>query len=314
MSSSQKAIEVSNLRKDFPGIRAVDGVSLAVDRGEIFSLVGPDGAGKSTLIRVLCTVLPPDSGEATVMGFDIKREPEKVRGVIGYMPQKFSLYEDLSVEENLRFFARIFSLPDEEFRKKEEEVLRFSRLGPFKGNKARTLSGGMKQKLMLSCALMHSPPVLFLDEPTTGVDPISRREFWQLLFDLKLQGATIFISTPYLEEAERSNMVGFMHSGKIIAMGAPEELKASFKGRILNLKSDQFLELRSALLKEFPHFFVINYGNELRIFLENHSPDLEEIERILKKDFLWPFEIGFSEPDLNDLFIQILQGKKNGDH
>ncbi len=314
MSSFHKAIEVSNLKKNFPGVRAVDGVSLEVDPGEIFSLVGPDGAGKSTLNRKLCTGLSPDSGEARVMGFDIKREPEKVREVIGYMPQKFSLYDDLSVEENLRFFARIFSLPEEEFRKREEEVLRFSRLGPFKGNRARTLSGGMKQKLMLSCALMHSPPVLFLDEPTTGVDPISRREFWQLLFDLKLQGATIFISTPYLEEAERSNIVGFMHSGKIIAMGTPEELKASFKGKILNLKSDRFLELRSVLFSEFPDFPVINYGNELRIFLDDFSLNLEEIEEKLKRNFTWPFEICFSEPELNDVFIQILQERKNGDH
>ncbi|MCR4428720.1 MAG: ABC transporter ATP-binding protein [Caldiserica bacterium] len=314
MFSSPKVIEANSLKKEFSGIPAVDGVSLTVDRGEIFSLVGPDGAGKSTLIRLLCTILSPDSGDASVLGFDIRKEPEKIRQAVGYMPQKFSLYEDLSVEENLRFFAQIFSLPEEDYQKRKEEVLRFSRLGPFKGNRARTLSGGMKQKLMLSCALMHSPAVLFLDEPTTGVDPISRREFWQLLFDLKLAGATIFIATPYLEEAERSNMVGFMHSGKIIALGTPEDLKASFKGRILSFKSDRFLELRAVILAEFPHFRVINYGNELRVFLDSHSPSFEEIERKLKGRFLEPFEMGYSDPDLNDVFIQVLQGGTNGDN
>jgi len=314
MSTSQIVIESQNLFKEFSGIIAVNEVSLNVSKGEIFSLVGPDGAGKSTFIRLLCTILAPDSGSARVLGFDIRKEPEDIRRLVGYMPQKFSLYEDLTVEENLNFYAHIFSIPLEEAQKREDEVLKFSRLAPFRKKRAGTLSGGMKQKLALSCALMHSPSILFLDEPTTGVDPISRREFWQLLFDLKAKGTTIFLATPYLEEAERSNRVAFMHTGRIIACNTPEKLKTSFKEKIIRLKSDHLLEAKEALLKVWPDLKIINYGSELRIISEDVSERKRKISKILMENAIPLAELEITDPDLNDVFIQILQEKNHGNN
>jgi ABC-2 type transport system ATP-binding protein len=302
-------IEAQNLRKEFWGILAVDGVSLHVNQGEIFALVGPDGGGKSTLIRMLSTILTPDSGNAKVLGFDVRTQPEKIRSLVGYMPQKSSLYEDLTVRENLNFYAQIFSISPEEARIKEEEVLKFSRLAPFRGKRAFALSGGMKQKLSLACNLMHSPRILFLDEPTTGVDPLSRREFWQLLFNLKAQGTTIFIATPYLEEAERSNRVAFMLGGKIIACDSPEKLKATLKGKVMTIESNHASQVKEALLSAKPDLKIFNYGNELHLISEDILQMRETIEKRLRQKGV-PFSaLKMGEPSLNDYFLDLLEEK-----
>ncbi|MHB8842680.1 MAG: ABC transporter ATP-binding protein, partial [Candidatus Aquicultor sp.] len=218
-------IETDNLIVDFPGVRAVDGVSVRVDEGEIFGLVGPDGAGKTTTIRVLATILKPTSGKVMLMGKDILRNARAVRGKIGYMSQKFNLYGDLTVEENLRFFADVYSLPESERRTRTKELLHFARLEEFTGRRAEFLSGGMKQKLALACTLIYEPTILFLDEPTTGVDPVSRREFWAILSELRSRGITLFVSTPYMDEAERCSTVAFMDSGRINVCDTPKSIK-----------------------------------------------------------------------------------------
>lgn len=311
MSSYTPVIEAQNLLKEFSGIVAVNRVSFEVYPGEIFALVGPDGAGKSTLIRLLSTILAPDSGSARVLGFDVRTQPEEIRRLVGYMPQKSSLYEDLTVKENLSFYAQIFSISSEEAKKREEEVLKFSRLAPFQRKRASTLSGGMKQKLALSCNLMHFPRILFLDEPTTGVDPLSRREFWQLLFNLRTQGTTIFIATPYLEEAERSNRVAFMYEGEIVVCDFPERLKASLKGHVIIIESDRIPQVKEVLFAAWPDIKFFNYGNELHLIAENILKMKEKIEELLRQKDVPFHRIRIGEPSLNDFFLHLLE-KKNG--
>jgi len=220
------AVEAGKLTKKFKGLEAVSGLNLQIRQGEIFGLVGPDGAGKTTTLRLLSTAMEQTSGEARVLGLDTRRDEEKIRELIGYMPQRFSLYGDLTVNENLDFFADIYSVtkgPQRQARK--EELLRFTNLAPLTDRKARNLSGGMQKKLGLACNLIHTPEVLFLDEPTTGVDPISRREFWRILY--RLTGVTIIVSTPYMDEAERCNRVGLIREGKLLICDTPAEIKKS---------------------------------------------------------------------------------------
>jgi ABC-2 type transport system ATP-binding protein len=236
--SAGPAIRAVGLRKEFGPIVAVDGVEFQVEQGEIFGLVGPDGSGKTTAIRMLCGILDPSGGEAGVAGFDVFTEPEKVKRRIGYMSQRFSLYGDLTVAENLRFFANLYGVTGSRRREKEKELLRFARLEPFRKRLARDLSGGMKQKLALACTLIHTPSILFLDEPTTGVDPVSRRDFWKILYDLLKEEVTLFVSTPYMDEAERCQRVALMDKGRILTCDTPEGLKASMEGDILEIVAE----------------------------------------------------------------------------
>ncbi len=221
------AITITGLRKTFNGLTAVDGIDLQVRRGEIFGLVGPDGAGKTTTMRLLAGLLDPDAGGARVAGFDVQRQTEAMKRQIGYMPQRFSLYGDLTVAENMRFFATIYQVPRAERLARQQRLLEFSRLEPFLKRQAQFLSGGMKQKLALACVLMHTPQVLFLDEPTTGVDPVSRRDFWKILYSLLQEGVTLFVSTPYMDEAERCTRVALMNRGRIIFCGTPARGEAA---------------------------------------------------------------------------------------
>jgi len=232
------AIETTELTRSFGAVRAVDGLDLRVPAGQIYGLVGPDGAGKTTALRLLCGALTPDGGQAQVTGIDVARDAEAVRRRIGYMPQRFSLYGDLTVRENLRFFADVYGVPRGDQPALMERLLGFSRLGPFQGRRADALSGGMKQKLALACTLIHRPRVLLLDEPTTGVDPVARREFWDILRDAVNQdGMTVLVSTPYMDEADRCHVVGFMRAGKLLASDSPRNLQALIPGVVLEVQA-----------------------------------------------------------------------------
>jgi ABC-2 type transport system ATP-binding protein len=220
-------IETRGLTRRFGALTAVDHLDLSVGRGEIFGLVGPDGAGKTTTLRMLCGLMDPSEGSARVAGHDVAREAQAVKDQIGYMAQRFGLYGDLTVEENMNFYADLFDITGAERKDLSTQLLRMTRMDPFRGRQARQLSGGMKQKLALMCTLLHRPQVLFLDEPTNGVDPVSRRDFWAILYQLLKDGVTIFMTTAYLDEAERANRVGLMHRGKLIRCAAPDELKRS---------------------------------------------------------------------------------------
>jgi ABC-2 type transport system ATP-binding protein len=239
------AIEIKKFSKRYGTTVAVRDVSLSVGKAELYGLIGPDGAGKTTTMRAVCTLIVPDGGAIHVQGLDVTRDTAAVRAIIGYMPQRFSLYQDLSVEQNLRFFADLFEVQPEERRAREEQLYRFSRLGEFKKRKAGALSGGMKQKLALSCALIHTPEVLVLDEPTTGVDPVSRQEFWDILRSLQKQGTTILVSTAYLDEADKCDRVALMHCGELAAAGTPQEIRGGFRRPLYRLKGRNVRELQS---------------------------------------------------------------------
>jgi ABC-2 type transport system ATP-binding protein len=219
------AVTVENLEKRFGRFTAVDRVSFQVRRGEVFGFLGPNGAGKSTTIRMLCGILAPSGGQGTVAGFDIRTQPEQIKAHIGYMSQMFSLYQDLTVEENIDFFGGIYRIPPEKKRQRKEWVIQMAGLEGHRRRPAGILSGGWKQRLALGCAILHEPPIVFLDEPTSGVDPISRRRFWDLIYDLSGRGVTIFVTTHYMDEAEYCNRLGLIYRGELIALGTPHELK-----------------------------------------------------------------------------------------
>lgn len=231
-------ISIKNFSKSYGNIRAVENLSLEVQRGELFGLIGPDGAGKTTTMRTLCTLLTPDAGEMHLAGYEVRRDVAQIRAILGYMPQRFSLYPDLSVEQNLRFFADLFGVPPAEREKRLLELYHFSKLEPFKNRLAKQLSGGMKQKLALSCTLIHTPPILILDEPTTGVDPVSRREFWEILQRMRDEGVTILVSTPYMDEALLCNRVAFMHKGRLLALDAPGVIHRHFPFALYEVATD----------------------------------------------------------------------------
>jgi ABC-2 type transport system ATP-binding protein len=234
----ENAIETTNLCRSFGMVRAVDGLDLQAPAGRIYGLVGPDGAGKTTTLRILCGALRPDGGQALVGGVDVVKDPEEVRRHLGYMPQRFSLYGDLTVAENIRFFADVYRVPRAEQAALTARLLDFSRLGPFQNRRADALSGGMKQKLALACTLIHTPRVLLLDEPTTGVDPVARREFWDILRDaVNHSGVTVLVSTPYMDEADRCHVVGFMRAGRLLASDTPRNLQGLIPGVVLEVQA-----------------------------------------------------------------------------
>ena len=274
------AIQTKNLTKEFDTVKAVDEINIEVAQGEIFGLVGPDGAGKTTAIRLLATILEVTGGTALVGGFDIVKQAERVKEKIGYMSQEFSLYPDLSVIENLDFFADIYRVPKAAKRSKTGRLLEFARLTQFQNRRAEYLSGGMKQKLALACTLMHEPEILFLDEPTTGVDPVSRREFWKILGELNQQGATIFITTPYMDEAERCHRVALMQEGKVILCDTPENIEGMVEGDLLEINVDRAREAQGYLRSHQDVLSANLYGQLLQVRVENAS----EVAPLLKED------------------------------
>lgn len=308
------AIETEQLTRTFEHVTAVDGVSLRVETGEIFGLIGPDGAGKTTLLRLLATVILPTAGRARVLGHDIVREAEPIRRQIGYMPQRFSLYGDLTVWENLNFFADVHGLRGRERRERLQRLLAFSRLEPFRDRRARHLSGGMQKKLALACALAHHPRLLLLDEPTTGVDPVSRREFWDILADLLAEGVTIVVSTPYMDEAERCTRVGLMYEGRILVEDTPDAIVGRVPGHLVEIHlrpgPDGRLPVRRARETAAAVQGVIEvqtHGDQLRVFVPETTTFIHRLQEALTAANV-PFnDIRQGKPHLEEAFIHVLR-------
>lgn len=302
------AVVCTGLTRRFGGLVAVNQLDLEVRRGEIFALVGPDGAGKTTLIRVLCGALTPDAGKATVVGRDVIGDPEQVKARIGYMPQRFSLYGDLSVTENLRLYADLYLVPPREFRQRAEHLLADFRLTPFAGRLAQFLSGGMKQKLALACVLIHEPEMLILDEPTTGVDPVSRRQFWRILYGLNRQGITVFVSTPYMDEAERASRVGLMDEGRIIAIGDPASLKSQMEGEILEVVAVPQETAKSALRGHRMVRSLEVFGDRLHVLVSSAAVRAD-LEATLTQAGVQVTHMRLVPPSLEDVFVSRLAAR-----
>ena len=301
------SIVTEHLSRHFRHTVAVSDLSLKVEQGVIFGLIGPDGAGKTTTLRMLAGVLKPTSGRAMVLGRDVVRDPESLREKIGYMPQRFSLYGDLSVLENLSFFAEIYDTPRSQRQERIDRLLRFAQLEQFADRPAAKLSGGMKKKLGLACALIHNPELLLLDEPTNGVDPVSRREFWDILSELHMQGVTILITTPYMDEAERCNQVGLMFRGELIEQDEPEALRQLAPGEMLVLYTPE-LTRTETLLPEFPDYISHQvYGDRLHIFVPDAAASKPQLEAFLQGHDV-PIEALYQdEPRLEEAFIHLIR-------
>ena len=300
--NTDKAIEIQNLGREFGQFWAVRGVDLSVNKGEIFGLVGPDGAGKTTVMRMAAGVLLPTEGNIIVNGYSVISHPETVKKNIGYMSQKFGLYGDLTVLENLRFYGDLYEIPRKNRDTAEDKLLGFSNLTPFKNRKAKDLSGGMKQKLGLACSLIHQPAVLLLDEPTNGVDPVSRRDFWKILHEMVKEGVTVFVSTSYLDEAERCERVGMMQEGRLTMCDNPRNLKKTISGSILEIMSDDPGKALEALKKRYGKMSSDIVSGIIRFRMpENSSP--EKIEDEMKGMGVAPMSINEARPTLEDVFV-----------
>ena len=305
------AVEIDNLVKTFGEFVAVDHVSLAVSTGEIFGFLGPNGAGKSTTIRVLCGLLTPTSGQASVAGIDVGKAPEEVRRNIGYMSQKFSLYDDLSVEQNIDFFTGMYGVPRELRRERKEYVLEMANLTERRGSLTSELSGGWKQRLALGCAILHDPPVLFLDEPTSGVDPIARAAFWDLIRGLSRTGHTVFVSTHYMDEAEYCHRLALMHRGKVIALGAPAALRKGLDSHVLlRLDTDAALETMRALEGAPGVLEVAVFGGGLHVGAVDEAAGMEEIRRRLALAGVRIKRLERIEPSLEDVFVALIEAEE----
>lgn len=293
-------ISIQNISKTYTGkvpVEALQDISIEINKGELFGLIGPDGAGKTTLFRILTTLLVADKGDAFVDGFDVKKNFLQIRERVGYMPGKFSLYQDLSIEENLNFFARVFNTTVE----KNYDLIKdiYVQIEPFKKRRAGKLSGGMKQKLALCCALIHKPSVLFLDEPTTGVDPVSRKEFWDMLTRLKQQGITIMVSTPYMDEASLCDKIALIQEGKILSVNTPKQITQEYPYKLYSVRSDNNYKLLQQLRKQKEINSCYIFGEYLHVTFKNEKVTIEgaEVKEI--------------EPGIEDCFIYLMNKNEN---
>lgn len=300
-----QAIFLSDISKGYAQVKALNHISLSINEGEIFGLIGPDGAGKTSLFRILTTLLLPDEGKASVLGLDVVEDYRKIRKIIGYMPGRFSLYQDLSVEENLSLFAAIFGTSLQENYELVKDI--YSQIEPFKTRKAGKLSGGMKQKLALSCALIHRPEVLFLDEPTTGVDPVSRKEFWGMLRKLKHHGITILVSTPYMDEANLCDRIGLIQNGEMLSVNTPENLISEYPYHLFSIKSERKYEIIEALKKQQTTYSVFSFGDEIHYVDKRKSIGQEQILQMLNKLQLPDFRIQEIKPSVEDCFMELMK-------
>jgi len=297
------AVEAKRLSKSYDGAKAVENLTFSVSRGELFCIVGPDGAGKSTAIRLLSGITKPTAGRATILGLDLIKEIAEIKKRVGYLSQRFTLYGDLSVDENLEFFAEIHGIKD--FKTRREELLGFTRLEPFRRRLTENLSGGMKQKLALACSLIHTPELLLLDEPTTGVDPLSRRDFWKTLFGLLQKGITIIMSTPYLDEAERASRVALMHKGSFLAVETPRRMKDRMEGTIIELAGKD-LRRASELAKKMPDVIEVQAcGDRLHIVVRKTQKDLSSVQRRFQDKGIDVTHWRQIPPSLENVFISL---------
>lgn len=301
------AIATSNLTKHFPGVTAVDRLDFEVHPGEIFGLVGPDGAGKTTTLRMLAGVLTPDGGSATVAGYDIGRDPEAAKAHISYMPQRFGLYEDLTVTENIRFYADVFGVSRADRESRSRRLLEAAGIDPFRNRPAGNLSGGMKQKLGLVCALIHRPRVILLDEPTNGVDPVSRRDFWRILYSLLDEGIAILMSTAYLDEAERCHRVALLHQGRLLLCETPAGLKARLGGAVLSVVSPDPRGTRAALDGAEGVSNALLVGDGVHVVVD-HAARRAELEARLRSTGLPFISVEEVPPTIEDLFVAMTSG------
>jgi ABC-type multidrug transport system ATPase subunit len=298
------AININQISKIYGKVEALKPMSLQIEPGELFGLIGPDGAGKTTLFRILTTLLLPSGGTAEVAGFDVVKDYKEIRKRVGYMPGRFSLYQDLTVEENLNFFATIFGTSIEENYDLIKDI--YVQIEPFKNRRAGKLSGGMKQKLALSCALIHKPDVLFLDEPTTGVDAVSRKEFWEMLRQLKAKGITILVSTPYMDEASLCERIALIQHGEILSVDTPTQIVNNFQKQLLAVKSDQFYQL----LKDLRNFElteqVFPFGDYLHL-TTNQMVGEENVKSWIEKKGHTNVEVCTTKPTIEDIFLDLMQ-------
>ncbi len=307
-SSDSPAVRVAGLTKSFDSFVAVDRISFSVRRGEIFGFLGPNGAGKSTTIRMLCGLLLPSDGEAWVGDLDIATQSEQIKRKIGYMSQKFSLYDDLTVEQNINFFSGIYGVPREKRPERKEYVLSMAGLGEKRTTLTRMLSGGWKQRLALGCAILHEPSILFLDEPTSGVDPIARRVFWHWIHQLSDSGHTVFVSTHYMDEAEFCHRVALMYGGRIIALGAPAELKRNLESRkLLALDSSDPIASMKALEHAEGVYEAAAFGSSLHIVVEDPDTAMLHIRAALDRSGIAIRRLEAIEPSMEDVFVALIE-------
>jgi ABC-2 type transport system ATP-binding protein len=305
--SNEILLETRDLVKDFGTFRAVDGLSLQIRAGEMVGLVGPDGAGKTTAIRLMCGVLKPTSGIVRVAGYEVPAQVEKAREQIGYLAQRFSLYGDLSVQENIEFFGEVFEIPMDQLKQRAAELLSFAGLDDFVDRPAVALSGGMQKKLGLASALVHHPKVLLLDEPTGGVDPVARQEFWHLLIALLRDGSAVLVSTPYMDEAMRFNRVIFMNHGQVLAQGEPRQLMKRLDGRILELDADDQMGARQIALDDPEVEDVHNFGNHIHLRVSTAKGPMERIPVRLESANIHMGHLVPVQPTLEDVFIHLIE-------
>lgn len=292
------------MTKSFDSLIAVDHISFGIKQKEVFGIVGPDGAGKTTLIRMLCGLVQPDSGSADIMGLDLLKQGGQIKNEIGYLSQKFSLYSDLTIDENIEFFAELHGV--RKYRERRNELLEFTRLTKFRKFLAGKLSGGMKQKLALACTLIHKPKIIFLDEPTTGVDPVSRRDFWKILSELHNDGVTIVISTPYMDEAERFNTIAMMNLGKLLMCESPAAIKASMKKSIIEIVST---DLRNTyrLITENTKYESQLFGDRIDVAADDPAKAIADIEMLLKHNNIVLKDHRQKHVSLENVFIHVLK-------
>jgi ABC-2 type transport system ATP-binding protein len=305
---SMAIIEISNFHKKYHNFTAVSGINLQIEEGELFGLIGPDGAGKTTLMRSICTLIRPTEGNIKVCGYDTSNNALAIRRILGYMPQRFSLYQDLTVKQNLDFFADLFKVPQDRREERLEKLYHFSRLEPFTNRLAGVLSGGMKQKLALSCALIHTPKILVLDEPTYGIDPVSRQEFWEVLKSIQREGTTTFVSTAYMEESEICDRVALMHKGMLISRGKPQEIKDQYPYPLYRVEGENLYQLK----QHFDNIAMIKhtqlFGNAIHISCKK-TPTQTDWRN-------WQKETGKNlhkwypqSPSMEDIFMELVKGE-----
>lgn len=306
-SQMEVAIQIQSLTKKFGNIVAVNNLNLEVNEGEIFGLVGPDGAGKTTTMRMLCSLLMPDSGTAKIGGYDVITQSEEIIRQIGYMPQKFSLYGDLTVEENLKFYSEIYQIPPKVYKEKVQYLLEFNNLKDHSYKLADQLSGGMKQKLALSCNLLHTPKYLLLDEPTIGVDPVARREFWKILFDLREQGVTILVSTSYMDEAERCDKIGLMDKGKVVMIDSPDRIIGNFQKDVVRIYSDDNYRLREFAAKLNYVEDVYIFGEELHLVIDDFNKVRDKLAKDIEINGVKIYSFEKITPSIEDVFVNSIK-------